>query len=153
MKYRSILSVILITGMICFIFSFSLQDAPTSSALSKQVTALVSTLVEQVETLTTLTPPSNGTIRALAHFSLFFILGCICMLCFLCQRRTLLYASRATFLIGCVAALLDETLQLRSLGRSFQFVDIGKDVLGICLSVVLVVIGTKILKCIVKIRM
>ncbi|MEG0579213.1 MAG: hypothetical protein RR490_04780, partial [Niameybacter sp.] len=69
MKYRSILSVILITGMICFIFSFSLQDAPTSSALSKQVTALVSTLVEQVETLTTLTPPSNGTIRALAHFS------------------------------------------------------------------------------------
>lgn len=137
MKCRSIACGILISCAILLIFRFSLQDAPTSNTLSKQVTQSVATVLEQTRLSESMKKPTNSEIRALAHFSLFFVLGLISMGSFLFQHLSLSRAACITLILGMITALVDEIIQIGSAGRAFEWIDMGKDILGVCVSIVL----------------
>lgn len=138
MKCRSIVCGILISCAILLIFRFSLQDAPTSNTLSKQVTQSVTTVLEQTGLSGSMKTPTNSEIRALAHFGLFFLLGLISMGSFLFQKISLRRATCVTLILGMITALVDEIIQLSSDGRAFEWIDMGKDVLGVCVSIILI---------------
>lgn len=139
MKYRSALSGLILASTIFFIFTFSLQDAPTSNALSTQVTQTLYEIATPLVESTTYSMPSlNSLMRDFGHFALFFLLGLISMLAFLYQRLTLRQSAWTTLILGTLVALADELLQLTSPGRAFEFVDLGKDLLGISVSIMVI---------------
>lgn len=127
MKIRSFLIHIGMLLMILLIFNLSKQDAITSNALSQKVTHLVKDYL----------PLSNNQIRDLAHIGLFFILGVICMFATL-PGLNYKKATCFTLLIGSLTAFCDELVQLGSLGRAFEWIDMGKDMLGIVASIIIV---------------
>ena len=135
MKKYIFCAFVLLVSTIAFIFSLSLQDAPTSNALSQKTTEAIATIIEVVpDAMPSL---SNNFIRSLAHIGLFFLLGCVILLtCTLCQigYQKSLYR---TALVGLLIALCDELIQLSSPGRAFEWADLGKDGFGILCSLIL----------------
>ena len=139
MNYRSFLSGLIIIAFAICIFSFSLQDAPTSNALSTQVTqSIYKVIAPIIEDANYSIPSLNNLIRDLTHFTLFFFLGLISMLLFLYQRFTLRKSSWIILGLGTLVAITDEVIQIFSPGRAFELVDLGKDILGVIVSIVLV---------------
>lgn len=139
MKKRSFLSITVTLLMIGLIFSFSAQDANVSNALSTNVTQVVTTFIEAAPLSTDHTVSiSNAVIRDLAHIGLFFLLGIICMVGFLSHHTSDSKATCITLLLGMTTALCDEIIQLSSVGRAFEWIDISKDMLGILMSIVCV---------------
>ena len=135
MKKYIFCAFVLLVSTIAFIFSLSLQDAPTSNALSQKTTEAIATVIEVVPDA--MPPLSNNFIRSLAHIGLFFLLGCVTLLtCTLCQigYQKSLYR---TALVGLLTALCDELIQLSSPGRAFEWADLGKDGFGILCSLIL----------------
>ena len=138
MTYKSILSGLVISSMIILIFSFSLQDAPTSNALSTNVTESLIQLTQPILDSSSLTLSSiNSIVRDLGHFTLFFLLGFITLLAFLYQGLSFKQSAWTTLILGLCIALIDECLQLTSPGRAFELIDLGKDILGLCTSITL----------------
>lgn len=139
MNYRSFFSGLILAAFAIFIFHFSLQDAPTSNALSTQVTETMYEIIAPIIEDTTYSISTlNNIIRDLAHFSLFLFLGLISMCAFLYQHFTILKSACITLLLGSLVAIMDECVQLNSNGRAFELIDLGKDVLGITVSIILV---------------
>ena len=138
MKKYIFLSFLLLISTIGFIFSLSMQDAPTSNALSQEATRIIVSVMEVTPNPTPSNPPiSNSMVRDLAHMGLFFILGCMSLLtCTLC-RLGYIKSSLFTLLLGMITALCDELIQLSSMGRAFEWADWGKDMLGITCSIAL----------------
>ena len=132
MKIRSFLIYTGMFLMILLIFSLSKQNATTSNALSKELTHLVQDYV----------PLSNNQMRDLGHIGLFFILGMICMTSTLFRLLNYKKAACFTLLVGIMTAFCDELIQLGSMGRAFEWIDIGKDMAGIIGSIVLMGIST-----------
>lgn len=136
MKKYIFLSFLLLIGTIGFIFSLSMQDAPTSNALSQEATRIIVSVMEVTPNPTPSNPPiSNSMVRDLAHMGLFFILGCMSLLTCTLRRLGYIKSSLFTLLLGMITALCDELIQLNSIGRAFEWVDWGKDVLGITCSI------------------
>lgn len=82
----------------------------------------------------------NQYIRALAHVMEFGGLGLMIMLgCFL-SKFPKKYYIRLTLIWGTLTAFTDETIQHFSPGRTCDIVDIGKDLTGIILSLIVVYI-------------
>ena len=147
MNYRAFLSGLIITAFAIFIFTFSLQDAPTSNALSTQVTQTIYKLIAPIiEDATHSIPSLNNLIRDLTHFFLFFLLGLISMLLFLYQQRTLKQSAWIILRLGVLVAIVDEVIQIFSPGRAFELIDLGKDILGILVSIVFVWVYVTIVK-------
>ena len=125
--------------VMCMIFYFSSQDAEKSSEVSHQVTAVIQEVIaEYVPSSVQVKPPRNGQVRAMAHIGLFFCMGLGWMVALYTISRRLAWSSRWTLILGAVIAVADECIQLGSAGRSFQLIDMGKDVLGVLLSITLV---------------
>lgn len=138
MSYKSIISGLIISSMIMLIFSFSLQDAPTSNALSTNVTETLIQFTQPILDSSSLTLSSiNSIVRDLGHFTLFFLLGFITLLAFLYQGLNFKQSAWTTFVLGLCIAFIDECLQLNSPGRAFELIDLGKDILGLCTSITL----------------
>lgn len=147
MNYRAFLSGLIITAFAIFIFAFSLQDAPTSNALSTQVTKTIYKVIAPIiEDATYSIPSLNNLIRDLTHFFLFFLLGLISMLLFLYQQRTLKQSAWIILRLGVLVAIVDEVIQIFSPGRAFELIDLGKDILGILVSIVFVWVYVTIVK-------
>ena len=141
MTYKSIVSGLIISSVIIIIFSLSLQDAPTSNALSTNITQNLILLTQPIVDSTSLTLSSiNSIVRDLGHFTLFFMLGFITLLAFVYQGLTFKQSVWTTLILGIVIAIIDECIQLTSVGRAFELVDLGKDLLGLCTSIVLLFI-------------
>ena len=120
------------------IFSFSLQDSPTSSAISNQFT---NTIKELFSTYFPNTTPAftinNGKMRVFAHISLFFCLGNVLFATTYVLYRKVKTSVILTFAYGLFIALADEFIQFFSPGRASQLIDVCKDLFGVTLSVLL----------------
>lgn len=131
-----VLLCILILVNLALIFSFSLQNAPKSSATSGQVSNVIADLV--VEDFESKTEPEKAqivkridpSVRQLAHMTEFGTLGAwILLLLLTLPLRTwlsYLLSLAATLALACT----DELLQMLSDGRAAQFTDILTDLGG-----------------------
>jgi VanZ family protein len=125
-KIFLILSIIM--TLIIWINSF--LPADISGAQSGFVVGMVQSILElfnieiSVDTL-------SLWIRKLAHFTEFMILGILWFFTIHEHRNTLKKSIIYVMIIGVSTAILDETIQLFSIGRAFQILDIGIDTLGV----------------------
>lgn len=133
---KKILCLCLIALNVAFIWGNSLMDGAHSAALSRWVQELLSGFLPELVPGTG--EQGHGILRKLAHFSEFFLLGCLLRWLF-----TMYPLSRAAciFLPVCVGALIagvDEIIQIFVPERGPALLDVGIDTLGVILSVVLI---------------
>ncbi|MBQ4129488.1 MAG: VanZ family protein [Ruminococcus sp.] len=129
--------------MISFIFINSLFDAESSSAQSTGILEFVNSLLCSLNIKFEFT---EHIIRKCAHFAEFFVLA---TLLFYTIKSFLSKVSLNVWLTlssGLVVALIDETLQLFSTGRSSQFTDVLLDFSGVATATALFTLLTLLIK-------
>ena len=126
-----ILVRILFTGCliysIWFIFQNSLQIAQASSERSQQVQEILNALAAKVG----LGPFSLHTVRKMAHFAEFSVLGFWFMLCLRVYTRHFVRHVSWPLFFGLLTAVIDETIQLYVPGRSSSVKDVLLDFSGV----------------------
>lgn len=129
-KWINILLAVLICLLLCFIWGNSMLPGEESGAISS---GLLQWLKETFPFLDFL---PELILRKLGHFSEFALLG------FLSAwfGRIRGWQSLLPLLFAMTVAVLDETLQLYSLGRSSSVMDVWLDMLGTCTGVALLYI-------------
>lgn len=110
-----------------FIFQNSLEIAQVSGARSEQVRALLNKLAGVVG----LGPFSLHTVRKLAHFTEFALMGFWFMLCLRVYTRHFIKHVSWPLFCGLLVAVLDETVQLYVPGRSSSVRDVLIDFGGV----------------------
>ena len=122
---RRLLLAVLILWTV-FIFARSLKSADDSTAESAFFLDLIRVFVPSA---------TMHFVRKLAHFTEFFILGCLASLLFLRLfakgKRPVLTGAAVSACYGLAAAVTDELLQLSSPGRSCQLSDMLLDLSGV----------------------
>lgn len=116
-----------LVACICFIFHNSLEAGALSSARSQAVMAKINALLGRVN----LGPLSEHTVRKLAHFAEFLLEGFLLMLCLRVYTKRFVRHVSWPLLGGMTTALMDETIQLRTAGRSSQVTDVWIDMAGV----------------------
>ena len=124
-------------GWIVLIFSFSLQDATESGALSGRFITWIENVFWSID-IDGSALPLSFIVRKMAHFTEFLILGSLGYWLFIHYLNKANKAFIMSVLIGFVIAALDETIQTNVPGRSGNFIDVMIDWLG-------VLVGTLIL--------
>ncbi len=128
---RALLLAVLILWT-AFIFARSLRSADDSTEESAFFLDLISRFIPSV---------SMHFVRKLAHFTEFFILGCLADAVFRSlsgrKKRPLLTAAVFSSCYGLAAAVTDELLQLSSPGRSCQISDMLLDLSGVLTGAIL----------------
>ena len=114
-------------GCILFIFHNSLETGAESSARSQAVMQMVNSFHAKLH----LGPLSEHLIRKLAHFSEFALEGFLLMLCIRVYTRHFVRHMSWPLLGGMTTALMDETIQLRSVSRTSSVVDVWIDMSGV----------------------
>ncbi len=128
---------------VIFIFTNSLVDAPQSTVQSGKILEIVNSLLASLKIDFVFT---QHVIRKCAHFAEFFVLG---GLLFYTVKSFVSKTARSFLLacgIGLVVALMDETLQLFSTGRSAQISDVFIDFSGVLIANVIFTLITVISK-------
>ncbi len=139
------------------IFSFSSQDAVSSSALSEGLTEKIKseqTIEEEILAEEGAQSKQNASLKAeerfsllesvlrkCAHMFLFFVLGIL--ICILVKVYGLkkIYAKTTVLFAGMAVAFFDETIQLYTPGRSGELRDVMIDTLGVCIGILIFTIG------------
>ena len=125
--------ILLLVAVTAFIFSHSVVSADVSSGESGKVVDIVKDVMESVN----VEVDENvivKTVRKTAHFSEFFALGAVCYyLRFIISKHPTKGFSLGA-LYGFLIALVDESLQYNSIGRSPEVLDVWIDVLGFSFS-------------------
>ncbi|MEG2173963.1 MAG: VanZ family protein [Oscillospiraceae bacterium] len=117
-----------VLAVILFIFSNAAQPASDSALQSQKVHTWVNRALNGAGIDISLTP---HIIRKLAHAVEYALLGvCLLMALRAWTRHTLSYLS-GPLLIGLLVPVLDETIQLRTQGRSGEIADVLLDFLGV----------------------
>lgn len=124
--FRVIFTAALI-ACIAFIFRNSMESGTVSSARSQAVMVYINNLLAKVH----LGPLSEHTVRKLAHFSEFALEGFLLMLCIRVYTKHFVRHMSWPLLGGMTTALMDETIQLRSISRSSSVVDVWIDMAGV----------------------
>ncbi len=124
--FRVIFTAALI-ACIAFIFRNSMESGTVSSARSQAVMVYINSLLAKVR----LGPLSEHTVRKLAHFSEFALEGFLLMLCIRVYTKHFVRHMSWPLLGGMTTALMDETIQLRSISRSSSVVDVWIDMAGV----------------------
>lgn len=124
--FRVIFTAALI-ACIAFIFRNSMESGTVSSARSQAVMVYINNLLGRVH----LGPLSEHTVRKLAHFSEFALEGFLLMLCIRVYTKHFVRHMSWPLLGGMTTALMDETIQLRSISRSSSVVDVWIDMAGV----------------------
>ena len=131
---RILLLAVLIAWTV-FIFARSLKSAVDSTAESAFFLELIRRFIPSA---------SMHFVRKLAHFTEFFILGCLACVffrsAFVRRKRPLVFAAAASSCYGLAAAVTDEFLQLTSPGRSCQISDMLLDLSGVLAGTVLLAV-------------
>lgn len=112
---------------IWFIFQNSLEIAQTSSAQSQKVQQIVNDLAEPMG----MGPFSLHTVRKMAHFAEFSLLGFWFMLCLRVYTRHFVRHISWPLLCGLLVAVIDETIQLYVPGRTSSTLDVLLDFSGV----------------------
>lgn len=110
-----------------FIFSNSLEVGSVSSVRSRHVMQIINELLHKVH----LGPLSEHMIRKMAHFAEYMLEGFLLMLCLRVYTRHFVRHISWPLLGGMSTALIDETLQRWSAGRSSQVLDVWIDMAGV----------------------
>lgn len=127
-----ILFTLFVLWTIWFIFHNSLEEGAVSAARSEQMTELFNRFLERIHH----EPVSEFTVRKLAHFSEFMLLGFAYTLCLrVYTRRYIRYVSWP-LLLGLLVANVDETIQAYVAGRASSVRDVWIDFGGCCVGVV-----------------
>lgn len=120
-----------------FIFQNSLEIAQVSGARSEQVRALLN----KVAGVVGLGPFSLHTVRKLAHFTEFALMGFWFMLCLRVYTRHFIKHVSWPLFCGLLVAVLDETVQLYVPGRSSSvrdvLIDFGGALCGLFLALLI----------------
>lgn len=116
-----------LVATVYFIFANSLEIARESSARSQQVMKLLNDLLGRVG----LGPLSEYTVRKLAHFCEFALLGFWFMLCLRVYTRHFVRHVSWPLFFGLLTAVIDETIQLYVPGRSSSVKDVLLDFSGV----------------------
>ena len=109
---------------IWFIFQNTLQIAKASSERSQQVQEILNALVAKG-------PFSLHTVRKLAHFAEFSLMGFWFMLCLRVYTRHFVRHVSWPLLCGLLVAVIDETIQLYVPGRTSSTMDVLLDFSGV----------------------
>ncbi len=124
-------SIFLLVVMTAFIFSNSSVTAEVSSNESSKVVEIVTEIIEKTN-IKIDEADIVKTVRKTAHFSEFFALGAVCYyLRFVISKHPIKLFSIG-LLYGIFVALIDESLQYTSVGRSPEVIDVWIDVVGFC---------------------
>ena len=126
-----ILARILFTGCLIysvwFIFQNSLQIAQASGEQSQRVQEILNALAAKVG----LGPFSLHTVRKMAHFAEFALLGFWFMLCLRVYTRHFVRHVSWPLFCGLLVAVIDETIQLYVPGRTASTLDVLLDFSGV----------------------
>lgn len=114
-----------------FIFSNSLEIGAVSSARSAQVTELINRFLTGVG----LSPMTQATVRKLAHFGEFLVLGFWFMLCLRVYTHHYIRHISWPLLLGLLIANTDEFIQIYVSGRTSSVRDVWIDFSGVCVGV------------------
>lgn len=120
------LLVVLTCLVLCFIWGNSMLSGEESGAISG---GLLSWLVATFPFLKWL---PEYLLRKFGHFSEFGLLGFLLAWFFLLQGQRGIHRMSVPLLFAMTAALMDETIQVYSLGRSPSVMDVWIDVAGTC---------------------
>ncbi len=135
---KSIIYTVLTTLAICAIFVHSSMPASVSSEESDSVRGFLQIILEKLGLNILLT---DHIVRKCAHFIEFFVLGIFSELTFdsyFCNAKK---AILPTCYLTVIVPLIDETIQLFTLGRSGQVSDIWLDYSGaLCAVLILTII-------------
>ena len=127
---------ILFTGFvlwtIVFIFRNSLENPAVSAARSQQVTVMLNHALARLH----VGPLGEYTVRKLAHFSEFALLGFAYTLCLRVYTRKYIRHVSWPLLLGLLVANADETIQTFVAGRAGSVRDVWIDFAGCCAGVV-----------------
>ncbi len=128
------------------IFSFSNQNGEKSGALSqniaKRITKNIKTMKNSEEEQIVLRKIEK-TIRKLAHFSLYTIVGILLMSLMSTYNIRINKKSAISFYIGFFYAVTDEIHQIFIPGRTSSIKDIGIDCLGVLFGILIITIICK----------
>lgn len=127
---KKVVSIILVIVWMGLIFSFSSSNGDESSDLSDGIIVNITEKLNKnisKDNLNTIVERFSFIIRKIAHFSIYFVLGCLIMNMFytfgIKDYYSLIYAS----LICISYAFMDETHQIFVSGRSGEFRDVMLD--------------------------
>ena len=127
-----ILARVILTGCmvysVWFIFQNSLAIAEISSEQSERVRELVNALAAKVG----LGPFSLHTVRKMAHFAEFSLMGFWFMFCLRVYTRHFVRHVSWPLFCGLLVAVVDETIQLYVPGRTSSTLDVLLDFSGVC---------------------
>ncbi len=116
-----------LAACIAYIFHNSLEEAAASSLRSQRVTEVINEGLSKVH----MGPVTEHTVRKLAHFAEFTMLGFWLMLCLRVYTRHFVRHCSWPLLGGMTTALADETLQRFIDGRSADVRDVWIDMAGV----------------------
>ena len=122
-----VLFTLALVATVYFIFANSLELARESSARSKEVMELLNGLLGRVG----LGPLSEHTVRKLAHFGEFSLLGFWFMLCLRVYTRHFVRHVSWPLFFGLLTAVIDETIQIYVPGRTSSVKDVLLDFSGV----------------------
>lgn len=130
---KRVVLCVLTLSMISFIFINSMFDAVESSEQSSFVLNLLNSVLHSLQININLT---EHFVRKSAHFAEYFVLGTLLFLTVKSFIMKLNVKILSASFIGLLIAVVDELIQLTSLGRSAQFSDVVLDFSGVVTSFV-----------------
>jgi len=125
--------IILVVLTLCFIWGNSLMPASISGVFSERIKELINLFLSGVGSRETLA--GDRVLRKVAHASEFGLLGMELSFLF---RNVLKERLTAVTFSGLAVAVIDETIQLFSAGRSSQLKDVWIDFAGFLLGVLMI---------------
>lgn len=137
-----IVFTVALLACIAFIFRNSLQEGTLSSARSRAVMEKINEILSAVH----LGPVSEHIVRKLAHFCEFTLEGFLLMLCLRVYTNRFVRHVSWPLLGGMTTALMDETIQLWSPGRSSQVRDVWIDMAGVVFGIFVALVLLLILR-------
>lgn len=137
-----IVFTVALLACIAFIFRNSLQEGTLSSARSRAVMEKINEILSVVH----LGPLSEHLVRKLAHFCEFTLEGFLLMLCLRVYTNRFVRHVSWPLLGGMTTALMDETIQLWSPGRSSQVRDVWIDMAGVVFGIFVALVLLLILR-------
>lgn len=121
------LMVVLYAGWVLFIWNNSMQSGIQSGSASGQLTEMINEILADGDTIVV----TEHFIRKAAHFAEYAVLGVLTVLMLQQGKKLNVKYSARMLTIGCVTAVLDETIQYFTPGRFCAVTDMMIDMGGV----------------------
>lgn len=143
MKKTRIIYLILTIACISFIWINSFLDAEESSKLSNGILIFINNILLSFGIKESF---SEFIIRKMAHFSEFAVLAFLLTKNFKFANVNMKLVGYGVPFIGLLVALVDETIQMFSFGRTSSVIDVWIDFCGVCVGFGITMLTGNLLK-------